>query len=402
MRLKTPIVKVGNVEVGSSTPIVIQSMTDTDTSDVAKTTAQCIALAKAGSQIVRFTVNSNVAAKKVPDIRKALDKKGFKDLPLVGDFHFNGHILLSEFPDMAKALDKYRINPGNIGTGKKHDENFTQIIKIAIKNKKPVRIGVNGGSLDPELLTSLMDKNAKLKIPKADNEIVIEAMVKSAIDSAHLAEKIGLKQNQIILSVKMSSLPDTVKAYEMLAKKIKSHPYVLHLGLTHAGTGLQAIVASSAALGILLNQGIGDTIRVSLTTPPEHKRSEEIEVCKAVLQAMELKHYRPHVTSCPGCGRTDAIFFQTLNHDINKEIDKCLKKWLKQYPKVASLKIAVMGCVVNGPGESSHADIAISLPGKTEKKIAPVYIHGKYFKSLTGSTITKDFIKILEKQIKEL
>ncbi len=402
MRIKTPTVKIGKVQMGSKHPVVIQSMTDTDTVDVAQTVNQCIELAKAGSQIVRFTVNSNLAAQKVSEIRKALDRRGFKDLPLVGDFHFNGHILLSEFPEMAKALDKYRINPGNIGTGKKHDENFTKIIKIAIKNKKPVRIGVNGGSLDPELLTSLMDKNGKLKKPKADNEIVIEAMVKSALDSAALAEKIGLEQNQIVLSVKMSSVPDTVKAYESLAKKMKAHPYALHLGLTHAGSGLQGEIASSAALAILLNQGIGDTIRISLTTPPGESRTKEVEACKMLLQAMELKHYRPHVTSCPGCGRTDSEFFQKLTQDINKEIDKSLKKWLKKYPKVANLKVAVMGCVVNGPGESSHADIAISLPGKTEKKVAPVYIKGKYLKSLSGPAIIKDFIKILEKFIKDL
>lgn len=402
MRVKTPTVQVGNVSIGSKHPIVIQSMTDTDTADIAQTTKQIIELIKAGSQIVRFTVNSNVAAEKVPDIRKSLDKKGYKEIPIVGDFHFNGHILLSEFPEMAKALDKYRINPGNIGTGKKHDENFTQIIKIAIKNEKPVRIGVNGGSLDPELLTSLMNKNAKLKKPKPQSEVLIEAMVKSALDSAHLAERIGLKQADIVLSVKMSSLPDTVKAYELLAKKMKAHPYAIHLGLTHAGSGLQATVASSAALGILLNKGIGDTIRISLTTQPGQARAREVETCKALLQAMELKHYRPQVTSCPGCGRTDKAFFQKLNQDINKEIDKCLEKWLKKYPKVTNLKVAVMGCVVNGPGESNHSDIAISLPGKTEKKVAPVYIKGKYLKSLTGNTITKDFIKILEEFIKTL
>lgn len=374
MRLKTPTVKIRDVKIGGNHPIVIQSMTNTDTADAKATAKQCIELADAGSELVRITVNNEKAAKAVPEIRKILDKRGYKHLPLIGDFHYNGHELLTKFPKCAKTLDKYRINPGNVGYGKKHDENFVAIIKIAIKNNRPIRIGVNSGSLENP---------------------TIENMVKAALDSAKSAEKLGLKQNKIILSVKTSSVQDTIKAYELLAKKMHSHPYALHLGLTEAGSSIQGIVSSSTALAILLQKGIGDTIRVSLTPALTQARTQEIDVCKALLQSLNLRHFRPQITSCPGCGRTDSAFFQKLTKEINDYIDKKMDEWIKKYPRITNLKIAIMGCVVNGLGESRHADIAISLPGKNEKPIAQVYIGGKFHKNLGGKDIPEQFIKIL-------
>ncbi len=403
MRLKTPVVSVRKVKIGGAQPIVIQSMTNTDTADAAATAAQCLELAKAGSELVRMTVNTNLAAPGVVEIRKILDSKGFKDLPLIGDFHYNGHVLLKEFPKMAKTLGKYRINPGNVGYGDKHEYNFSTIIKTAIEYDKAVRIGVNWGSLDQDLLTEMMNKNARLVSPKSDREVIIDAMVKSALTSAELAEKTGLSRNKIVLSVKMSVVQDMVKAYELLAKRMLENKrlYALHLGLTEAGSDVQGIVSSSAALAILLNQGIGDTIRVSLTPAPGQPRSKEVEVCKTLLQSLGYRHFKPQITSCPGCGRTSSIFFQQLAKEINDYIEKQMFVWQKKYPKVAELKIAVMGCIVNGPGESKHADIAISLPGKSEKPIAPVYIGGKYVKSLSGDHILRDFKKILDEYDRE-
>lgn len=405
MRLNTPTVLVGGIKIGGKNPIVIQSMTNTDTADAKSTAKQIIELADAGSELVRMTVNTNLAAAKITEIRKILNEKGYKNLPLIGDFHFNGHTLLQDFPEMAKTLDKYRINPGNVGYGDKHDYNFSTIIKIAIENNKPVRIGVNWGSLDQDLLTEMMNKNSRLKIPKSDKEVIIDAMVESALRSTKLAEKLGLKQNKIILSVKMSIVQDMIKAYELLAARMQKskHLYALHLGLTEAGIGMQGLVSSSAALAILLQQGIGDTIRISLTPTPSQPRTKEVEACRTLLQSMGFRHFKPQVTSCPGCGRTDSSFFQKLAEEVNYYVTKNLKKWQKEYPnsadKIAELKIAVMGCVVNGPGESKHADIAISLPGRMEKSVAPVYIKGKFIKSLQGKKIPQQFIQLLEDYI---
>ncbi len=374
-KLNTPVVKVGKVALGGKNPIVIQSMTDTDTADAKATAKQAIELADAGAEMVRMTVNTNFAAAKVPEIRKILDAHGYKDLPLIGDFHFNGHILLKDFPEMAKTLDKYRINPGNVGKG---DKNFSEIIKIAAANNKPVRIGVNWGSFD--------------------KKITMDAMISSAIRSAELAEKLGLKQNQIVLSVKMSIVQDMVKAYQLLVEKMQKnkHLYALHLGLTEAGSGIQGLISSSAALAILLQQGIGDTIRISLTPTHGEPRTKEVEACKTLLQSLGLRYFSAQITSCPGCGRTDSAFFQKLTKKINEAIEKKLPAWLKKYPQIAKLKIAIMGCAVNGPGEARYADIAISLPGRMEKKVAPVYIKGKFIKSLQGSKIPRQFIQLLE------
>ena len=395
-RRKTPIVKIGSVCLGSEYPIVIQSMTDTPTANVPATLKQTIELIEAGSEMVRWTVNDDDAARSVPECIKILRDQGYST-PIIGDFHFNGHTLLSKHKETAKLLDKYRINPGNVGKGQRHDENFSAIVKIAIDNNKAVRIGVNWGSLDQELLTDLMDKNAKRKKPKDFKEVTYTAMIESALHSAELAQKIGLKKDKIVLSVKMSILQDMVTVYSRLAKKCD---YVLHLGLTEAGSDLQGISASSAALAILLQQGIGDTIRVSLTPQPGIKRSREVEVCKTILQALGLRYFKPSVTSCPGCGRTSSNYFQYLAKDINEHIERKMPVWKKEFPGVERLKIAVMGCVVNGPGESRHADIGISLPGTSEKPIAPVYVDGKEFKTLKGGKIKEEFIGILEEFIK--
>lgn len=402
MRIKTPTVKIrGGIAIGGNTPIVIQSMTNTDTSDVAATAQQCMELAQAGSEIVRITVNNEAAAEAVPAIRQILSERGFDHLPLVGDFHYNGHSLLKDYPEMATTLDKYRINPGNVGYGDKHDYNFAEIIGIAVKNNKPVRIGVNGGSLDQDLLTELMDKNAKSKTPKSDNEIIVEAMVESALRSAESAVKLGLAQDMIILSTKMSDVQDVVKAYEQLAEKMKKNGqvYALHLGLTEAGSGMHGIVSSSAALAILLQKGIGDTIRISLTQEPNQSRITEVEVCKSLLQSMGYRNFRPKITSCPGCGRTEGPFFQELAHTVNEHIEKNIDEWLKLYPGVENLKISVMGCVVNGPGESQNANIAISLPGKSEDKVALLFIDGQMSKNLQGNNIAGEFLVEIEEYI---
>ncbi|MBF0478207.1 MAG: flavodoxin-dependent (E)-4-hydroxy-3-methylbut-2-enyl-diphosphate synthase [Candidatus Omnitrophica bacterium] len=390
-RRKTPTVQVGRVLLGSEHPVVIQSMTDTPTENVDATYRQTVDLIKAGSDMVRWTINDEAAAKASIKIITRLRKK--YSTPIIGDFHYNGHILLEKFPECARLLDKYRINPGNVGKGKNHNDNFSQIIKMAIANKKPVRIGVNWGSIDQDVLAELVEKNDKLKQPKSFAEISYQAMIKSAIDSALIAQKIGLPKNKIILSVKMSQLQDMVKVYALLAQKCD---YVLHLGLTEAGGDIEGVSSSSAALGILLYQGIGDTIRVSLTPQPNVPRAREVEVCKALLQSLGLRHFHPMVTSCPGCGRTSSDYFQHLAEDVRVHIKKNIVRWAKKYPGVEKLKIAVMGCVVNGPGESQHADIGICLPGASEHMQAPVYAQGKMIATLKGEAIKEEFLEILE------
>ncbi|MBU1997454.1 MAG: flavodoxin-dependent (E)-4-hydroxy-3-methylbut-2-enyl-diphosphate synthase [Candidatus Omnitrophica bacterium] len=394
IRRKTPTVKIGNILLGSSHSIVIQSMTNTPTADVDKTLSQVFELIESGSQLVRLTVNDDDSAKAIPEIVKSLRKKGI-ETPIIGDFHFNGHILLNQYPQCAESLDKYRINPGNIGKGQTHDNNFENFIKVAIKHNKPVRIGVNWGSLDQELLAELMSQSSERT--EADNKnVIIEAMIKSALQSAQYAEKIGLRKDQIVLSVKMSLLQDMVNVYSRLAKECD---YALHLGLTEAGGDIEGLISSSAALAILLHQGIGDTIRISLTPEPGAKRSLEVEACKTLLQSMGLQHFRPSVISCPGCGRTDTNLYQELAKDIKNHINKNLPVWKQNFPGVETLTIAVMGCVVNGPGESKHADIGISLPGKREEQSAPVFANGKIFSILKGNNIKDGFIAILEEYI---
>lgn len=396
IRRKTPTILIGSLPLGSDYPIRIQSMTDTPTANVEATYLQTKELIEAGSELVRWTVNDHEAAAGAVKIIKRLRAEGFKT-PIIGDFHFNGHTILTKNPEAAKLLDKYRINPGNVGKGRLHDDNFSQIIKVAIDNGKAVRIGVNWGSLDQELLTQLMDANAKAKKPKDFSEVTQEAMVQSALVSAHYAIKLGLPKNRIILSVKMSVLQDMVLVYQRLAKECD---FALHLGLTEAGANLKGAVSSAAALSILLQQGIGDTIRVSLTPEPNVSRAREVEVCKELLQSMGFRYFSPSVTSCPGCGRTSSNYFQYLAQDINAHIKLKMPLWKAQYPGVEQLKIAVMGCVVNGPGESRHAHIGISLPGASEKPIAPVYVDGKEFVTLKGEGIKQEFIDILENYIK--
>lgn len=393
-RRKTPTVNIGDVLLGSDHPIVIQSMTNTPTADVDKTLSQVLELIEAGSQMVRLTVNDEAAAKAIPAIVSSIRQKGY-NAPIIGDFHFNGHTLLNNFPDCAKSLDKYRINPGNIGKGQTQDANFESFIKIAIKYDKPVRIGVNWGSLDKELLSDLMSQSST-RSEEDNKNIIIEAMIKSALQSAKHAEDIGLRKDKIILSVKMSLLQDMVTVYSHLANKCD---YPLHLGLTEAGGSLEGLISSAAALAILLHQGIGDTIRISLTPEPGAKRSLEVEACKTLLQAMGLRHFKPSIISCPGCGRTDTSLHQDLAKKITDHINKELSEWKKKYPGIETLTIAIMGCVVNGPGESKHADIGISLPGKSEEPIAPVYANGQKIAVLRGCNIKDDFIKILENYI---
>lgn len=396
-RRKTPAVRIGTVFLGSPHPVVIQSMTDTPTADVAATVRQILELIAAGSEMVRLTVNDEKAAQAIPEIVRRIRGEGH-GTPIIGDFHFNGHRLLAKHPETARALDKYRINPGNVGKGKLHDDNFATIVKIAVDNHKAVRIGVNWGSLDQDLLTGLMDQNAKLKNPRDFKDVTYTAMIQSAITSAGAAMKLGMKKEKIVLSVKMSILQDMVAVYSCLAEQCD---FALHLGLTEAGGDVQGIASSSAALGILLQQGIGDTIRVSLTPQPNVSRAREVEVCKALLQAMGLRYFAPSVTSCPGCGRTSSNYFQYLAKDINEHIQRKMPLWKKEYPGVERLKIAVMGCVVNGPGESRHADIGISLPGASEKPIAPVYSDSRELTTLKGDTIKEEFLAILEHYIRQ-
>ena len=391
-RRKSTTVKVGNVRVGSSAPVVVQSMTNTDTADVQGTIQQVAALATAGSELVRVTVNNDAAAAALPAIVEGLAKLGI-DVPIVGDFHYNGHLLLKKYPECARALAKYRINPGNVSIGRKDDDNFRTMIECAVENQKPVRIGVNWGSLDQALLTRMMDENSKRAQPADARDVMIEAMLVSAIDSAHAAERYGLRHDQIILSAKVSGVRDLIEVYELMAARCD---YPLHLGLTEAGMSMKGIVASTAGLAPLLLKGIGDTIRVSLTPKPGGDRTEEVQVAQQVLQSLGIRSFAPQVTACPGCGRTSSTYFQELTQDIQAYVRDSMPVWRERYPGVEELKLAVMGCVVNGPGESKHANIGISLPGTFEDPKAPVYVDGRLMTTLRGDYIVADFKKILD------
>ena len=386
-RHKTVAVDVGGVIVGGGAPVVVQSMTNTDTADVEQTARQVAALARAGSELVRITVDRVEAAAAVPKIKERVAQLGVA-VPIVGDFHYNGHTLLTDYPGCAEALDKYRINPGNVGFKNKRDPQFTQIVEMAIKHDKPVRIGVNWGSLDQELLTRLMDENATSAKPLEARAVTHEAMVQSALLSAARAEEIGLPKNRIVLSAKVSAVQDLIAVYTELARR---SDYALHLGLTEAGMGSKGIVASSAAMGVLLQQGIGDTIRVSLTPEPAGDRTLEVQVAQELLQTMGLRTFVPLVAACPGCGRTTSTTFQELAADIQGFIRSSMPQWKTRYPGVETLTVAVMGCIVNGPGESKHADIGISLPGTGEQPTAPVFVDGKKVATLRGATLTADF-----------
>ncbi|MFN2601245.1 MAG: flavodoxin-dependent (E)-4-hydroxy-3-methylbut-2-enyl-diphosphate synthase [Gemmatimonadaceae bacterium] len=390
-RRKTVTVMVGDVAVGSGHPIVVQSMTNTDTADPVSTAAQVADLANAGSQLVRITVNNDEAAGAVPEIAARVRDLGV-DVPLIGDFHYNGHLLLTKYPDAARVLDKYRINPGNVGS-KRRDENFRTIAKVAAENGKAIRIGVNWGSLDQDLLTEMMEANARLSDPRESNEVYIEAMLESALRSATLAEESSVSHNQIILSAKVSGVQDLIRVYRSLAIRCD---YPLHLGLTEAGMGSKGIISSTAALSILLSEGIGDTIRVSLTPKPNGDRTEEVHVAQQILQSLDLRRFNPQVTACPGCGRTTSTFFQQMAEDIETYLRVQMPAWRSRYPAVSNLRVAVMGCVVNGPGESKHANIGISLPGTFEEPKAPVYVDGKLYVTLKGDTIVADFLEILD------
>ncbi len=394
---RTVAVTVGNITIGGTAPVVVQSMTNTDTADVEATTRQVMALAQAGSELVRITVNNIEAARAVPMIAERLQQARL-EIPLVGDFHFNGHKLLAEVPECAAALAKYRINPGNVGRGKKRDTQFADMIETACAYDKPVRIGVNWGSLDQALVTRLMDENAECSEPKDAQEVIHDIMVTSALESATQAESIGLARDHIILSAKLSGVQDLISVYRELAARSDC---ALHLGLTEAGMGSRGIVASSAALAVLLQEGIGDTIRISLTPEPGGDRTREVQVAQELLQSMELRHFTPAVIACPGCGRTTSHYFQQLAQDIQAHLRDSMPAWRRQYPGVEELSVAVMGCVVNGPGESKHADIGISLPGTGEQPVAPVYVDGKKTVTLKGETIAADFQKIVDDYVRQ-
>jgi (E)-4-hydroxy-3-methylbut-2-enyl-diphosphate synthase len=390
-RHRTVAVNVGGVNVGGGHPVVVQSMTNTDTADVQSTVNQVMALANSGSELVRVTVNTDEAAAAVPRIAETLYKFGVR-VPVIGDFHYNGHLLLKKYPDMAKALAKYRINPGNVNIGKKHDDNFRTMIEAAIEYGRPVRIGVNWGSLDSALLTRMMDENNALPEPEDAKTVTLRAIVRSAIESAKAAEHYGLGKDRIILSAKVSGVQDLIRVYRMLAAE---GDYALHLGLTEAGLGSKGIVASTAAIGILLQEGIGDTIRASLTPLPNGDRSDEVIVCQQILQALELRSFTPQVTACPGCGRTTSTFFQDMADQIQTYLREQMPAWKERYTGVEEMKVAVMGCVVNGPGESKHSNIGISLPGTFEEPVAPVYVDGKLKLTLRGDKIVAEFIALL-------
>lgn len=391
-RHHTIAVKVGNITIGGGAPVVVQSMTDTDTADVTKTVKQVADLARAGSELVRITVNNDAAAKAVPLIRERLNLLGCT-VPLIGDFHYNGHYLLTQYPVCAEALDKYRINPGNVGFGAKKDKQFAAMIEVALKYNRPVRIGVNWGSLDQALLAQLMDENAKLPQPKTATAVTHEALILSAINSAKAAEELGLGADKIVLSCKVSAVQDLIAVYAELAKRCK---YALHLGLTEAGMKAKGIVASSAGMGILLQQGIGDTIRTSLTPEPGGDRTQEVLVSQLLLQTMGLRSFTPLVAACPGCGRTTSTFFRELADQIQTYVREKMLVWRDQYQGVETMTLAVMGCIVNGPGESKHANIGISLPGTGEEPIAPVFIDGKKTVTLRGADIAQQFEKIVD------
>jgi (E)-4-hydroxy-3-methylbut-2-enyl-diphosphate synthase len=389
-------VAVGGVRIGGGAPIVVQSMTNTDTEDAAATARQVEALARAGSELVRITVNTPQAAARVPEIRSRLDAAGC-GVPLIGDFHYNGHKLLTQYPDCARALAKYRINPGNVGKGTKRDEQFATLIECALRYDKPVRIGVNWGSLDPELLARMMDENAKLSNPLDSIEVTREAVVRSALESARQAEEWGLPAEKIVISCKMSQVQDLIAVYRSLGERCD---YALHLGLTEAGMGSKGIVASTAAMAVLLQEGIGDTIRVSLTPEPGGERTREVQVAQEILQTMGLRAFTPMVSACPGCGRTTSTVFQELADKIQAYLRNQMPVWKAAYPGVENMRVAVMGCVVNGPGESKHADIGISLPGTGEVPVAPVYVDGKKTVTLKGERIAEEFQAIVENYVK--
>ena len=393
-RRPTASVDVGGVLVGSAHPVVVQSMTNTDTADADATALQVVRLAAAGSQLVRVTVNTEAAAAAVPEIVRKVRGLGF-ETPVVGDFHYNGHQLLAGHPDAARALAKYRINPGNVG-GKRHDENFQSIVRVAIEHDRPIRIGVNWGSLDPVLLTSMMEANAARAVPRESRDVMIDAMLASALRSAELAEETGLGHDRIIVSAKVSGVRDLVDVYHRLAAQCD---YPLHLGLTEAGMGMKGIVASTAGLSVLLAEGIGDTIRVSLTPEPGAGRELEVEVAQQVLQSLGLRSFMPQVSACPGCGRTTSVFFQEMARDITSYLRERMPAWRELHPGVEELRVAVMGCVVNGPGESKHADIGISLPGTFEEPVAPVFVDGKLHATYRGDDIVARFIELLEEYV---
>ncbi len=389
-RRKTVEVDVGGIRIGGENPVVVQSMTNTDTADVPATVAQVAELALAGSEIVRVTVNHDAAARALPEIVSRLADRGI-DVPIVGDFHYNGHLLLARHPDCASALAKYRINPGNVGS-KRRDENFQAIVRIALEHGKPVRIGVNWGSLDQHLLTRLMDENARSDVPKDAAAVLRDAIVESALRSAELAEATGLGSDRIILSAKVSAVPELIAVYQQLSPL---SDYPLHLGLTEAGMGTKGTVATAAALSVLLIEGIGDTIRVSLTPRPGGDRTEEVRVARQILQSLQIRSFEPQVTSCPGCGRTTSTYFQEMAEEIQGHIRERMPVWKDDFPGVEELEVAVMGCVVNGPGESKHANLGISLPGTFEEPKAPVYVDGKHYTTLRGETLVEEFKSIL-------
>ena len=395
-RRKTVPVKIGRVHVGSDFPVVVQSMTNTDTADIPGTIQQVAALAAAGSELVRVTVNNDAAAKALPFIVEGLSKLGI-DVPIIGDFHYNGHVLLKKYPECARALAKYRINPGNASIGAHGDDNFRTMVECAVENGKPVRIGVNWGSLDQTLLTRMMDENAKRSQPLEARDVMMEAMIASALESAATAERYGLGHDQILLSAKVSGVRDLIDVYQMLAARCD---YALHLGLTEAGMSMKGMVASTAGLVPLLLQGIGDTIRVSLTPKPNGDRTEEVQVAQQVLQSLGIRSFTPQVTACPGCGRTTSTFFQELAQQVQGYVRDSMPAWREIYPGVEELKLAVMGCVVNGPGESKHANIGISLPGTFEEPKAPVYVDGRLFTTLRGNNIVTEFQKILDEYVR--
>ncbi|MDQ3458887.1 MAG: flavodoxin-dependent (E)-4-hydroxy-3-methylbut-2-enyl-diphosphate synthase [Deinococcota bacterium] len=397
VRRKSVAVNVGGVWIGGGHPIVVQSMTNTDTADAAATAVQVAQLAEAGSEIVRITVNNKEAARAVPEIRRRLHDMG-APVPLVGDFHYNGHILLREFPAAAQALDKYRINPGNVGAGRHHDVNYKTMIEVALEHDKAVRIGVNWGSLDQALLTRLMDENASRARPQEAGEVTLEAMLESGLHSAMMAESYGLGRDKIIISAKVSAVRDLWEVYRRLAARCD---YALHLGLTEAGMGVRGVVASTAGLSVLLAEGIGDTIRVSLTPEPGAPREREVEAAQEILQALDLRAFAPQVTACPGCGRTTSTLFQEMARDIQSYLKRQMPEWKERYPGVETLKVAVMGCVVNGPGESKHANIGISLPGAGEDPRAPVYRDGALVTTLRGPGLVDDFNRMLEDYVRE-
>ena len=394
-RISRPVA-VGGVLIGGGAPVVVQSMTNTDTEDVQATARQVEELARAGSELVRITVNTPEAAAQVPHIRGRLDAIGCK-VPLIGDFHYNGHKLLTQFPECARALDKYRINPGNVGRGAKRDEQFATMIECALRHGKPVRIGVNWGSLDAELLARLMDENAESANSLDSNEVMREAVIRSALDSARHAEELGLPAERIVISCKMSQVQDLIAVYRSLATRCE---YALHLGLTEAGMGSKGIVASTAAMGVLLQEGIGDTIRVSLTPEPGGDRTREVQVAQEILQTMGLRAFSPMVSACPGCGRTTSTYFQELAQQIELFLKRKMPLWRASHPGTENMRVAVMGCVVNGPGESKHANIGISLPGTNESPVAPVYVDGRKTVTLKGGRIAEEFQAIVENYVK--